>query len=440
MKENIVDNVPEVPYAIILNDKVGKENSIFTDFAEYTASEVVKKKRIEDKFPIINKLCRDNIIGVAIYKAEDLKIIDANNKCAVFFKKLYGITGNFIGYRKKDIIPDWYNSAEYAIWKSIINKNKTYSNKEYKYVNFKGEVSYWDVTIIPYLENGRVTYVIEIIKDVTEAVIQSKNLKSVLKMQEQFFSFIAHEFRTPLTVIYSALQAMEVICKDELTDKSRNYINKIRKSSLQQLRLVNNLLDITRADAGYLKIHTSYVDIVHITESIVDSVSVYAEQKNIRLNFYSNINSKFMLLDDEKYERILLNLLSNAIKFTPENKHIDIRLHQIHKEISMEIEDWGVGIPEDKLDIIFDRFKQVDNSLTRKGEGSGIGLSLVKLLVEAMEGDIRVKSNIGEGTTFTIKLPIKEGCKQPQLGLIQEALSDRLNQSMNIEFSNIYFT
>lgn len=206
----------------------------------------------------------------------------------------------------------------------------------------------------------------------------------------------------------------------------------------RQLRLVNNLLDITRLNAGHINIHKVNIDIVFLTKAITESVHTYAIQKGVNLTFVSSLDKKVIGIDDEKYERILLNLLSNAIKFTSPRKSIIVTLELVKSNICVEVKDKGIGIPKDKLDIIFERFGQVDSSLSRQAEGTGIGLALVKRFVGALEGIITVKSTEGKGSTFTILLPnekvSEENVEKPQ----EDLLDNRLVQSTTVEFSDIY--
>ncbi|MNP12207.1 Sensor histidine kinase YycG [compost metagenome] len=303
----------------------------------------------------------------------------------------------------------------------------------------KGNKTYYENIIYnPILnEEGEIEEIILVLVDVTPEIAQKKELEKILIMQKDFFSFISHEFRTPLTVITSAIQLIKAICKNELSPTSIKYINKINKSALQQLRLVNNLLDITKADSGYLKLNRTNLDIVSVTKVISESVNLFAEKKGIKLSFLSDFNEKIIALDDEKYERILLNLLSNAIKFTEAGKNIYLNIYQKEDKVVLEVRDEGVGIAKDKQKIIFDRFGQADNKLTRNSEGTGIGLCLVKLLVNALGGDINVISKEGEGSRFIVSLPdIQTEEQNVDVGNLME---NRLVETMNVEFSNIYF-
>jgi PAS domain S-box-containing protein len=321
---------------------------------------------------------------------------------------------------------------------------------------------YFDITGTPFFDDNRnFLYGILTSYDVTDRVQKENTIRLqqeqllkaekeknealiiAIEMKDEFLSIISHEFKTPLTVINSAIQTMELICKDELSIKGKDFLKKIKQNAFRQLRLVNNLLDITRANAGQIKTHKSSVNIVSYTKSIVDSVNIYALQKELEIKYIATIKKKFMYLDEEKYERIILNLISNAIKFTPKGESITVRLSMkvIRKKsnICIEVIDTGVGIPKDKQSLIFERFGQVDSSLTRQAEGTGIGLSLVKKFVEAHGGEIKVESEVGRGSTFTILLPISKECKKTQLMQLPEPHDNRLIQSAEIEFSDIYF-
>jgi signal transduction histidine kinase len=263
-------------------------------------------------------------------------------------------------------------------------------------------------------------------------------LEKAMEMKDEFLSLISHEFRTPLNVISTAIQAMNCICGDELPEKAQKYLGMIRQNTFRQLRLVNNLLDITRINSGSIRINKRNIDIVFLTKAITESVQAYASQKGINIQFITSLKEKIIGIDDEKYERILLNLLSNAIKFTPENNNISVSLSTVKCNICVEVKDSGIGIPESKIDIIFERFGQVDSSLSRQAEGTGIGLSLVKKFVEALGGSITVKSKIGQGSAFSVLLPDDVTVEvSKEKGMI-DLLDNRLVQSTNVEFSDIY--
>lgn len=287
-----------------------------------------------------------------------------------------------------------------------------------------------------------------LIKKQQEQMLQTEKekiqaLKQAIEMKDEFLSLVSHEFKTPLTVINSAIQAMKHICRNELSDKALGFLNNILQSSNRQLKLVNNLLDITRINAGHLKINKTNLDIVLLTRSITESISIFAQQKNIKLSFSSTIGKKIIGIDEEKYERILLNLLSNAVKFTPKGKSVFVKVYQKIVEgkcrVFIQVKDTGIGIPPEKQQLIFERFGQVDSSLSRQAEGTGIGLSLVKLFAEMLGGEILLVSKEGKGSTFTIMLPVEKVKETPLEKRIQEISDSRLIKSTIIEFSDVYY-
>lgn len=265
-------------------------------------------------------------------------------------------------------------------------------------------------------------------------------LEKLLTIKDEFLSVISHEFKTPLTVINSAIQTIEVIYKNETTERVKALIKKIKQNSFRQLRLVNNLLDITRSNAGRININKKNHDIVFHTKAIVESVYLYSQQKGIKLIFISTFERKVIGIDEEKYERILLNLISNAIKFTPIGNRIMVMLSSRKGFVNIKVKDEGIGIPKDKLDLIFERFGQVDTSLTRQAEGTGIGLSLVKMLVEALGGTISVKTREGKGSTFSVLLPSTKVQEEISDNNLKERTDNMRIHTTAMEFSDIYLT
>lgn len=267
---------------------------------------------------------------------------------------------------------------------------------------------------------------------------KNETLEKALEMKDEFLSLISHEFRTPINVISTAIQALNYIYGNELSDKVKEYLGTIRQNTFRQLRLVNNLLDITRANAGRIKINKKNIDIVFITKAITESVYDYAAQKGVRVSLNSSFKEKIIGIDDEKYERIILNLISNAIKFTSEGESILVTLRSVKGNICVEVKDNGIGIPPDKIDIIFDKFGQVDSSLSRQAEGTGIGLSLVKMFVKALGGSISVKSKVGKGSTFTVLFPNEKVAEEENVLKMEELMNNRLIEVTNVEFSDVY--
>lgn len=262
------------------------------------------------------------------------------------------------------------------------------------------------------------------------------------KLKTEFFANISHELRTPLNVIWSSVQLLQSI---NLNSSNANYdVNKYLKimnqNSLRLLRLINNLIDTTKIDGGYLSLNLSNDNIVYIVEEIALSSADYIKAHHITLIFDTEVEEKYMAFDADKLERIILNILSNAVKFTEKDGTIFVNLYDLGEKIQISIKDTGIGIPEDKLNSIFERFSQVDKSLSRRSEGSGIGLSLVKSLVEMQGGTIEVKSKLGEGSEFIIELPaiLVEEKGDSRSEAAYESSYSKYVERVQIEFSDIY--
>ncbi|MGL5312903.1 MAG: sensor histidine kinase, partial [Peptostreptococcaceae bacterium] len=284
-------------------------------------------------------------------------------------------------------------------------------------------------------------------RDITNQVIEEKNkrkLEEAIKLESfknEFFANISHEFKTPLNIILGAIQLISknIDCNN-LSEQAiyTRYIKPIRQNSYRLLRLVNNLIDITRIDTGFYELQLANYDIVNIVENITLSVAQYIEDKGINLVFDTNCEEKVIACDPDKIERIILNLLSNAIKYTSINGKIFVDLKIINDKVLVSVEDNGIGIESSKLETIFERFKQVDNILTRKCEGSGIGLSLVKALIELHNGSIEVYSEVNKGTKFIFELPIKI-IENDKNKLLYDSRDEGMQiEKCNIEFSDIY--
>lgn len=266
--------------------------------------------------------------------------------------------------------------------------------------------------------------------------------KEYNKTKTQFFTIISHELKTPLNIIFSSLQLMESLnnsssslCEDVMFLK---YSKVMRQNCYRLIRLVNNFIDMNKIEAGFPNIELENNNIVKIIEDITLSVVDYAKLKNINIIFDTETEEKITAFDSEQLERVLLNLLSNALKFTPSGGTINVNIYDRNDCILISVKDTGIGIPKGMLNKIFDPFTQVDNSLRRSAEGSGIGLFIAKSLVEMHDGEIYVNSQIGIGSEFIIKLPVKliksEINEYDQAG---NSLNENV-EKMQIEFSDIY--
>lgn len=262
------------------------------------------------------------------------------------------------------------------------------------------------------------------------------------KLKTEFFSNISHELKTPLNIIFSSTQLLNLCITDvdgELSvNKLEKYISMIKQNSYRLLRLVNNLIDITKIDSGFMKLNLKTANIIEVVENITLSTAEYVKSKGRTLIFDTDVEEQIMAFDPEKMERIMLNLISNAVKFTMPGDRIEVRISSLNNNIQISVKDTGIGISEDKQKIIFDKFTQVNNLYSRRNEGSGIGLSLVKSLVDMQRGRVLVKSKLGKGTEFIIELPINVIYDEEGSDFTEEFTKQTNVEKIQIEFSDIY--
>lgn len=227
---------------------------------------------------------------------------------------------------------------------------------------------------------------------------EAEKIKEMDRLKTRLYTNITHEFRTPLTVILGMTEAQ--------TDIPRA-MQLIRRNGEKLLNLINQILDLSRLDNNSLQPRYQQIEMVSYTQYIGESFQSLAEKKQIHLDVRCEIRQLWMDMDEEIYRQIISNLLSNAIKFTPENGTISLRLAQKDDCLTLHIQDNGIGIPDDALPHIFDRFYQVDNAESSQGKGTGIGLALVRELVGLLDGQIEIASEVNRGTLFTVQLPVR---------------------------------
>lgn len=256
-----------------------------------------------------------------------------------------------------------------------------------------------------------------------------------LKVMTEFFTNVSHELKTPLSLILMQLDMMRMHAGD--AKRTEKLLSDATLNAYRLTRLVNNLLDITKMDAGFMRLNPMKRDIVGVLRNICDSVSGYASAKAISLDFVSDAAERQMDVDREKLDRIVLNLLSNAIKHTPADGSITVELREGQDRVRIIVRDTGEGIPPDKLNMIFDRFVQVNNRMSRQGEGCGIGLALVRSLVELHGGRVWAQSEPGNGSAFIVELPAAVSEALAPSGLIE---GFELNRKVMMELSDLYIT
>lgn len=243
---------------------------------------------------------------------------------------------------------------------------------------------------------------------------EAQQLKAVDELKTRFFSNITHEFRTPLSLIISPVE--KLLQENQINEPTRRTLALVQRNADQLLRLINQLLDLSKLEANHMLVSLMRGGVTEFVSHLVDSFHPLAEQKGVQLTYaYMDKGSAHeYLFDADKWEKILTNLLSNALKFTGSGGHVTVTLTvdpapavNDVSSVSIRVADSGIGITPEDLPHIFDRFYQVDMSHTRAYEGTGIGLALVKELIDMLGGTIRVDSQPGVGSTFVVTLPVQ---------------------------------
>ncbi|WP_061311236.1 PAS domain-containing sensor histidine kinase [Clostridium botulinum] len=397
------------------------------------------QKRCMEQLLIKNENCYNLLIRNskdAILVHRYGKIIFANErlKQMLGYKKEY----NFEDIDIKSLIPeDQYNIVKDQL-KNLYSGSEDIVKFQHNVINNKGKTIQNTSTYVIY---DGIPTIFSILHDVTSKIQVEKLEQDVKKNIEllnesreynklitEFLSNISHELKTPLNVIFTAVQLLGFYEEDCNNEKQDKYLKLIKQNCYRLMKLINNLLDTTKLDSGYLKLNLVNYNIVNLIEEITLSVTSYAESKGINIIFDTNVEEKIIAVDTDKIERIILNLLSNSIKFTNPGGNIFVNVKDSGENVYIHVKDTGVGIPSDKLESIFERFFQVDKTLKKNKEGTGIGLHLVKSFVEMHNGTVTIKSELGKGTEFIIKLPAVVCEKQVKSkNIIYEANIERIN-------------
>ena len=381
---------------------------------------------------IYEELLRNMPAGILI-SSED-KIMFVNNKVLNLFK--LKSENSIINKNILDIVDEKYREKYIDNLKSLdldkVDQNAINTRFSYNNVAFEGEE-------IRFYQNVHdKIFQVSIINNIEDKV-KLENVKRELELRDlmdkaknEVLSNISHEFKTPVNVIYSTVQIQDINLQKGNYGKILEFNQIIRQNCNRLIRLINNFIDSTKLENNELKVNLKCVNIVSIIEDITMSVINFAERQGIQLIFDTEEEELYCEIDIECIERVMLNLLSNAIKYNKKNGTIDVIIKNDQKHIYVEVIDSGVGIPKEKIDRIFDRFERIQNNNAVIKEGSGIGLSIVKQLVNALNGDIEMESELNQGTT--VRLTFKKS------GEVSEEIYDvsqDLEEKVKLELSDI---
>jgi PAS domain S-box-containing protein len=292
----------------------------------------------------------------------------------------------------------------------------------------RGEKFYNDCVLMPMRQRDQ--YEDEILK-------AKKLAEDATRAKDEFLSMVSHELRTPLNGILGWAQIMQGRTLD--ADMMAHAVDAVVRGARAQSKLIEDILDFTRIISGKLRLEVEPVDLVLIVESALDVISPAAAAKNIRLQTTFDTTA-FVSGDAARLQQILWNLMSNAVKFTPEKGNVQVRVGRVGQSVEISVSDTGKGISEEFLPFVFERFKQSDNSTTRRFGGLGLGMAITRHLVEMHGGTIRAES-AGEdlGATFTVSLPISSvpGNEMAQVESTEQQLSISEDGSLKIDLPRL---
>ncbi len=387
----------------------GKLEYVVISFSDVTQIQR-QKNLISQQKQFIQSIIEGLGIPVATVSYPDCRFELINEGFSLFLQQLLGIKLNkneLIGKTFLDTLPRQYAEEFMSDVIEVAAGNKTTEPKIVEYRDLNGGERHYQIVHSPTInDEGEIIYITAVGIEVTEEVKAKRESEALAKMKEEYFTVISHELRSPIAVVHSAIQMLNSdIYSKEFSGGTEKMLSRIEKNTNRLLNLVNNFLDITKAEAGYLNINYSDVAIFSFSETLLESLQPAAMKKSIKLHIINQTSTEIIKMDYEKYERILLNLLTNAIKFTDMNGEVRLFLLEDDNYFIIKVKDNGVGIPKEKIDKIFDRFYIIDGSFSRSNIGTGIGLSLVKKLVEVLKGRIEVESEEGVGSEFTVYFP-----------------------------------
>jgi signal transduction histidine kinase len=236
----------------------------------------------------------------------------------------------------------------------------------------------------------------------------NQKLMELDQVKSRFFANISHELRTPLTLLLAPLESLLQRFNRSLDEETRNMLVTMHSNGMRLLKLINDLLDLVRLESGRMEVKREPLEVAEFVKGLASAARQVADDKRLRLETFVDPAVGTVLADRDKLEKVVLNLLFNALKFTPAGGRVELRAEKRGEALVLMVADTGMGISEKNLPHVFDRFWQADGSSKRKYQGVGIGLALVKELVEIHGGQVTVESQEGKGTTFTVTLPYQK--------------------------------
>jgi len=369
----------------------------------------------------------DNITSAIFIVDRDVKIRNFNDPFQALFQKdedkiLGERCGNVIGCaftvdQSKDC-GETKNCNECELRRSILRsffeKVPTYREKIVRDFYIQGEkISKYFQFSTKYIQWGQETMVLIIVDDITaletqKLILEQQNreLEDLNRQKNEFCGMAAHDLRNPITVIQNSSSIILKYLGENLTDKQKEFLKKINDSSQFTIKLLSDLLDISKIESGRLELEITQNDYIDFLKNNIELNNFFANEKDISINLGLRDEIPLIDFDRNKIEQVLNNLISNAIKYSYPNTEINIEVEREGDFLLTKVIDQGQGIPEDEQPNIFKAFQKASTKPTAGEKSTGLGLAIAKKIVEGHKGEIWVKSEVGKGSTFYFKLPM----------------------------------
>ena len=429
------------------NEKNRNLEKAFTELkVEYEQSENRKAEDIRKK-EILDGILEASIDGILVV-SNDRFVVHANNKFIQMLDIKFNINSKTSGIELVDYIT------------KLVSNPRDFENSIDQFWKTQGGYTFYlnlydgrtiEVSTLPFIDKGISKGKVINFKDIT-AKLKVDELKNQVDLRQtllekareydelksNFFSTVSHELKDPLNIILGVIQLLDN--GQELEASSANstneeYTNMMRQNCFRLIKLANNLMDITKIDSGFMEPNLKNHNIIAIVEGITLSVGEYVKNKGISFMFDTNIKEKIVACDAYSIERLMLNLLSNAVKYTENNGIIEVSVRDRKEKIEIAVRDNGVGLSTEAIESIKDKLNRGGTSLRRDTEGIGMGLSLVKSILDNHDGKLMINSIEGKGSEIIISIPyniVEE--EESTIYIPSETNLERIS----IEFSDIY--
>lgn len=403
-------------------------------------TDITERKQAEEEIKRLNKSLEhraresetryQQIVELA---EEGIWVVDSEAKTTYVNQAMV----RMLGYTEAELLGrqifDFISEADRALARVNLERRKSGTDDKYEIqLRTKNGKTVWTyMSTSPVLdENGKMLWSCALVYDITERKQADEQLRQsserislanaelarATRLKDEFLANMSHELRTPLNAILGLSEALQEEVYGSLTDKQRKSMRTIESSGRHLLELINDILDLSKIESGKMQLQTAPVDVHSLCESSLTFVKQLAHQKRIKLSSKISEGLGEIEVDERRIRQVLINLLSNAVKFTPEGGEVclEIEGNLSSETLQFSVIDTGIGIAPESIDKMFQPFVQLDSSLSRRYAGTGLGLALVRRIVELHGGSIALESELGKGSRFTVTLPWNEATQTVQ--------------------------